>query len=350
MPYAGADPKSGISPSVGARMTAQRIFSSSNGCISGTQELKEILAGREVQLQQRMNEAQDLESFLIELIDTLEAILSSKSARGDPVKSVTYWSYIIDELDALGWHRIAHITQDLSQVQIELCDASQRKHLLTVQFPPGYPTVPLKIEPLLVPETESELRLLKHGYMTGVLTTSQESGLQFAVTQAEKLLDQFQEFWNVMEDIDEKTWVIDPEKPTRADRMRRCALDPLSPRSIPETRMFGPTAGIEPMRTKLFQNAALWDRTKLPRENLEALLELPNGFPTSTSVTKDEMNIECGQVPDQLCSHTKCQQPFHRVCLYEWLRSVPTTRQSFNTLFGACPYCSKTITTTAPKT
>ena len=25
----------------------------------------------------------------------------------------------------------------------------------------------------------------------------------------------------------------------------------------------------------------------------------------------------------------------------QWLRSVTTTRQSFNMLFGECPYCSK---------
>lgn len=40
----------------------------------------------------------------------------------------------------------------------------------------------------------------------------------------EQQLDIFKDFWDVMQDIDEKTWVIDPEKPTRADRMRRCAL------------------------------------------------------------------------------------------------------------------------------
>jgi E3 ubiquitin-protein ligase FANCL len=64
----------------------------------------------------------------------------------------------------------------------------------------------------------------------------------------------------------------------------------------------------------------------MPRENLEVLLELSNGFPSPVTVTKDEMNIECGicysfrfdgHIPDQLCSHSKCQQPFHRVCLYE---------------------------------
>lgn len=70
------------------------------------------------------------------------------------------------------------------------------------------------------------------------------------------------------------------------------------------------------------------DVKKLPRENLEVLLELEGGFPSPISTNRDDINVGCGicysfrfegQVPDQLCSHTKCQQPFHRACLYEVL-------------------------------
>ncbi|CAO3570880.1 unnamed protein product [Mortierella alpina] len=361
----------GMEPYLGSMIEPQAILSSKHGCIFGTEELQEILAGREAQLQQKMDETMDMESFLIELVDTLEAILSAKRAASNGSESVTYFSQITEQLDTLGWHRVTHMSQDLSKVQIELCDASERKHLLTVTFPPGYPTVPLILEPLDIPRSDSEHGLTGLGYLSTTASASSKSGyrLESVIQEAEKQLERYREFWDVMQDFDDKTWVIDPEKPTRADRMRRCALgnhcslqivvDPLSPRSMPETRLYGPTASIEPMRAKLHQNAVLWDRGKLPRENLEVLLELTNGFPSPANVTKDEMNIECGicysfryegQVPDQLCSHVKCQQPFHRICLYEWLRSVPTTRQSFHTLFGACPYCSETITTTAPKT
>ncbi|KAL0177998.1 hypothetical protein M9458_026892, partial [Cirrhinus mrigala] len=33
------------------------------------------------------------------------------------------------------------------------------------------------------------------------------------------------EFWSVLDEIDEQTWVLEPEKPTRADSMRRIAID-----------------------------------------------------------------------------------------------------------------------------
>lgn len=44
-------------------------------------------------------------------------------------------------------------------------------------------------------------------------------------------------------------------------------IDPLSPRSMPNTRLFGPTASIEPMRTKLYQNAGLWYKKSLHYEH-----------------------------------------------------------------------------------
>ncbi|KAF9939158.1 hypothetical protein BGZ65_011309 [Modicella reniformis] len=280
-----------------------------------------------------MEESTSMESFLIELVDTLEAILSAMT---DHEKPVSYWKNITEQLDTLGWDKSAHLSEDLSRVQIELYDASKRKHDLTVSFPPGYPAVPLIVEPLEVPECDAGQRSLSQQVAAEALLLKNNPRLEAVIQQAEKQLEFFNEFWDVMQDIGENTWVIDPENPTRADRMRRCALgnhcsiqitiDPLSPRSIPDMRLFGPIASIEPMRTKLHQNAGRWDESKLPRKNLEVLLELPDGFPSPVSVTKDEMNIECGicysfrfegQIPDQLCSHSKCQQPFHRVCLYE---------------------------------
>lgn len=47
--------------------------------------------------------------------------------------------------------------------------------------------------------------------------------------------------------------------------------------------------------------------------------------------------------PDESCANARCGRQFHRSCLLEWLRGLPTTRQSFVTLFGACPYCGEAI-------
>lgn len=62
-------------------------------------------------------------------------------------------------------------------------------------------------------------------------------------------------------------------------------------------------------------------------------------------------DIECGicysyklsdtSIPDVICSNTLCSRGFHHSCLYEWLRGNPSTTQSFNVLFGKCPYCNE---------
>ena len=64
----------------------------------------------------------------------------------------------------------------------------------------------------------------------------------------------------------------------------------------------------------------------------------------------EEYSVECaicysyeldGAVPDVVCD--SCSKPFHKACLTEWLRALPTTQQSFNRLFGECPYCGHSI-------
>ena len=37
-------------------------------------------------------------------------------------------------------------------------------------------------------------------------------------------LESLKAFWDVMDEIDEKTWVLEPEKPTRSATARRIAL------------------------------------------------------------------------------------------------------------------------------
>ena len=72
------------------------------------------------------------------------------------------------------------------------------------------------------------------------------------------------------------------------------------------------------------------------------------------SAGAEEYSVECavcymydldGCVPEIACDG--CSKPFHKACLYEWLSALPSTRQSFNRLFGECPYCSRPVTVEA---
>jgi len=75
-------------------------------------------------------------------------------------------------------------------------------------------------------------------------------------------------------------------------------------------------------------------------------------LPSKSMAQKEEMNNECGicyqyrfqnSIPDKVCDNVKCGKSYHRFCLFEWLKALPTSRQSFNTIFGQCTYCSENI-------
>ncbi|KAJ4848783.1 hypothetical protein Tsubulata_042191 [Turnera subulata] len=57
----------------------------------------------------------------------------------------------------------------------------------------------------------------------------------------------------------------------------------------------------------------------------------------------EELGPMSGTGTDYTCENTNCSRAFHSVCLGDWLRSLTTTRQSFDVLFGNCPYCSEPV-------
>ena len=46
-------------------------------------------------------------------------------------------------------------------------------------------------------------------------------------------------------------------------------------------------------------------------------------------------------LPDTSCE--SCGQHFHAQCIGEWLQALPSSRRSFNVIFGNCPYCTAPI-------
>ncbi|XP_043697604.1 E3 ubiquitin-protein ligase FANCL-like [Telopea speciosissima] len=94
-------------------------------------------------------------------------------------------------------------------------------------------------------------------------------------------------------------------------------------------------------------------------ENLVSVLETV--LPGPPDIQKDNQKFECGicyaqylpidddlgaksgSGPDYTCDNASCSKAFHSLCLGDWLRSITTTRQSFDVLFGSCPYCSEPV-------
>ena len=157
--------------------------------------------------------------------------------------------------------------------------------------------------------------------------------------------------------------ILEPAVASYADTYRRIAVgrhssvaitvDPQHPTAIPEIRFLGAESVIRPLNDSLNRHLLQWDFGRSLLDNLLHVLGL-EAFPRPEDRrAADEDAVECGicyvyhldgASPDRVCENPKCSRPFHSACLAEWLRAVPGTRQSFDTLFGECVYCQESIT------
>ena len=179
----------------------------------------------------------------------------------------------------------------------------------------------------------------------------------------------YQQVMDELDEIDNTCWVLEPESPTYSTLYRRISLgnhcsmsftlDVEQPRRLPMLYSFmGNNEIITPFKEAMKKTSGAWDTSKSVKENFEFVFETK--LPSRESAVKrqtelvEDMSLSCaicytyksplGNRPDVYCKHKSCARPFHTECLIEWLRSDSSTKQSYNTLFGLCPYCSEGIT------
>ncbi|XP_068455461.1 E3 ubiquitin-protein ligase FANCL isoform X2 [Clinocottus analis] len=309
-------------------------------------QLKHLLQGCEGVVKQRLRRASGLASFLLELKTVMEVCLRSRpECRSIPPPQ--YYAQLIAEMETLGWGRLLAIDTEFRTLRLKAEDSSGRQHVLTVQLKARHPAE--------APECSADLPVPL------ALTWTPQSSLDQLHSQFLLVLDSLSQFWDGLDEMDSKTWILEPEKPSRADTMRRIAigtnvsirveLDPKHPTMLPECCLLGAEHAVTPLRNKLNANMHLWNPDASVLHNLRDVLEIE--FPSPASHEKSNFSVECGicysyrleaAVPDQVCNDPRCGQPFHQACLYQWLRALPSSRQSFSIVFGECPYCSKPIT------
>ncbi|XP_061601054.1 E3 ubiquitin-protein ligase FANCL [Cololabis saira] len=309
-------------------------------------QLKHLLRGYEHIVKQRLQQSSDLSGFLVELKTVLEVGLKRRpECRSMPPPQ--YYSQLISEMETLGWDKMLGIDVEFQTLKLKAEDSSGRQHILSVKLKSKHP--------MEAPECSADLPLPL------AVTWTPQSTLQQLYGQFLLVLRSLTEFWDVLDEVDGRTWVLEPEKPSRSDTMRRIAignnvsikveLNPRHPRMLPECCLLGAEHVVTPLRDKLNANMHLWNPDAGVMHNLQDVLEIQ--FPSPATHDKSSFNLDCGicyayrlesAVPDQVCNDPRCGQPFHQACLYEWLRALPSSRQSFNLVFGECPYCSKPIT------
>ncbi|KJE91614.1 fanconi anemia [Capsaspora owczarzaki ATCC 30864] len=320
--------------------------------VEGCPALVQLLSGCEDVVAQRIKQSVDLNAFSFELRDLLERLVDAAdrpAATGyvlqQGLRSSEFYTRVIEELDAVGWHNVSLEDDTLSNIRFTARDDRQREHSLIVQPHPQHPAVP----PTCVAALPEPFRILRW---------NSASSLSNVFQQFQQALQRFQQLWDDLDEIDANTWVLEPERPTRDCCHRRMALEhnssvqilvnPKAVRAVPECRFLGADSIVNPLRDAMNDNISQWDETKPLLANLGIVLNVQ--FPSPATVSREEVTVACGicysydlgdSVPDKVCDGPKCRQPFHQACLIEWLRGLPSFQQSFNTIFGECPNCSK---------
>ncbi|XP_027411161.1 E3 ubiquitin-protein ligase FANCL isoform X4 [Bos indicus x Bos taurus] len=281
-------------------------------------QLKTALNGYHHIVQQRMQQSPDLVSFMMELKMVLEAALKNKKEPYVLPSPPKFYSSLIGEIRTLGWDKLVFVDPCFSTIKLK-ADVSGREHLITVKLKAKYPAEsPDCVVDFPVPFSVSWTPQL----CSNTVDILHWSSLISIYTQFLAALESLKTFWDVMDEIDEKTWVLEPEKPTRSATARRIVLgnnvsinievDPRHPTMLPECCFLGADHVVKPLGIRLSRNIHLWDPENSLLQNLKDVLEID--FPARAILEKS------------------------------WLRGLLTSRQSFNIIFGECPYCSKPIT------
>ncbi|KAG1175797.1 hypothetical protein G6F70_003892 [Rhizopus microsporus] len=252
-------------------------------------------------------------------------------------------SFVYQELLSIGFEKVKYMNDTMNEIMFSIKDMSDREHELKVILPSNYPfTAPHIVADTPVP-IQSSLSL----------TT--------IVRQHQTIIDQHQDLFNCLDDLDKHMRILEPEHPKRSELWRKIALsyhcslyleivDPLLPFNKPQIRLFGSESRVENLRRVWDQ--AEWNKSLPLHTNLLTIFQLvPNDKQEQEDYT-NASDIECaicysyklenGETPETICK--LCNRGFHSTCLYQWLRSNPNTTQSFNVLFGHCPYCNEVMT------
>ncbi|XP_047085870.1 E3 ubiquitin-protein ligase FANCL [Lolium rigidum] len=294
-----------------------------------------------------------------------------------PRRPPAFYSSVFAQIEEVGWGRLASAAGDdgvsclafrvlqciwlysvnlWPVVSLIVRDEHGRQHLLEITLPMNYPACP--------PSIAADVPYLPK------LQWSKSSRLKDVVSQFQEHLKVLQDYWSTMDDINKALCVVDPTKPAYAMSHRRIALgddcyillnvDAQKPSSLPECRFLGTDGKLERLIKNWRKNRNRWSADKKFHENLATVLDFALPQPPSISIkddqpadcgicyathlpTDDELGTQSGCATDYTCENSSCSRAFHSVCLRDWLRAITTTRQSFDVLFGNCPYCSEAV-------
>ncbi|XP_046384217.1 E3 ubiquitin-protein ligase FANCL [Ischnura elegans] len=281
----------------------------------------------------------------------------SSSHMENLIEKIQFYSRLIKEVQSSQWKEEISIedgsSREFNEIQLRFYkkDEFDRVHTALVKFESATSC------PLIIADLPSQVELTVSKGMTA-------SQMYEKFVEA---VDRLQDFWNLVDDIDESCWVIDPEQPKRKDSYRRIiigtnvslylSIDPLDPHKRPDITFIGSERTVMPFRNSLQENLEQWDSIGV---NIVSSLTRLLGLQELPSKPSDEagslgaieqgecsiclcLRLDDGLLPSEVCNNALCAVPFHAACLFVWLQSFPTSHQNFNRLYGECPNCNSAI-------
>lgn len=279
-----------------------------------------------------------------------------KQKRAGMMRDAEFYTRLVGEIEdkSLG---VVGISENLDQITLRSLDVAGRSHEVIVSLPQDYPSS----SPTCFADIPSALNVVNWDPKT--------SGLRQVQQQFQQLLSTYQDFWNVLDVVDKNLWVLG-ETSSRSVCSRRIVLkshcylhitiDPKHPSAIPQMKFLGADKVAQPLMEALNKKSHEWNAEKSILENLEHCLGMKLPPKPGPEESGDLSNNSCGicyefhlendSVPEVVCSSARCGKCFHRVCLADWLRAIPTTKVSFSTIFGSCPFCEQNLSFVLPST
>ncbi|KAG8376435.1 hypothetical protein BUALT_Bualt09G0064100 [Buddleja alternifolia] len=288
-------------------------------------------------------------------MDVSKKFTTDQSRCRELAMSSSFCRRIYSEVEEVGWEHLLKLGEDLSFLSFRILDNKGRAYILEITLDKTYPRYP--------PSVSADVPCNFN------LEWTSNSKLRDVVKQFHEHVYKLQDFWSTLDDIDRSLWVTDPKQSHHAMSYRQikmgndCSIilsvNSGDPRSLPECRFLGSDGKVNFLREIWKRNCKKWAKEKSFPENLARvfdthLLEPPHGEKNEEQVEcgicyaqylpiDDELGAKSGSATDHTCENGNCNRAFHSVCLGDWLRSITTTRQSFDVLFGNCPYCSDPI-------
>ena len=256
-----------------------------------------------------------------------------------------YFQRVLDEIKEIGWGQISNIDPTLSFFEVMISDEKDRKIEIRFDLDNEFPNLPPKVTTNLPVPINFDW-------------VPQTSQLNDILVSIKEMIPNFDKFWSQLEELDKEAFVIEPNEPTLNCCIRRIVLTnqvqmkielsikrPMNP---PKVSFMGAEMQSNELREKYEMGVIHWNKNHSLKKNIEEILGME--LPRKDSKEILETDFDCaicylerlgGELPEIVCE--KCLKRFHRSCLYDWLRTRRDSEQSYQIIFGNCPFCSHEI-------